>query len=107
MRSTRCAPSLSPRTNSSPASASATTAAPLAPSPPLRSGGFPLAGHVPVPPSPTDVDRCCHELFLSPRAQETDDNLLFVRERLLKSEADRAGLLDLYSQVRGGRRVPD
>jgi WD40 repeat protein len=46
------------------------------------------------------VDRLCEELFLSPRARERDDNLLFVRERILRSEADVANVLDLYSQVR-------
>src|SRR5439155_26654064 len=44
-------------------------------------------------------------LFLSTAAQEKDDNLLFVRERLLNSEVDRAGLLELYGQVRRGQRV--
>jgi WD40 repeat protein len=53
------------------------------------------------------VDRLCEELFLSPRARERDDNLLFVRERLLRSEADLASLLDLFGQVRRGRRVRD
>lgn len=50
------------------------------------------------------VDRLCEELFLSHNARERDDNLLFVRERLLRSEADQAALLDLYGQVRVGRR---
>src|SRR5262249_43814720 len=53
------------------------------------------------------VDRLCAELFLSTRAQERDDNLLFVRERLLRSRADLASLLDLYSRVRQGRPVRD
>src|SRR5947208_1933811 len=67
------------------------------------------------------VDRLCEGLFLSPTAQERDDNLLFVRERLLKSEAGylpegeaRAGVLDLYARVwrsggsaHGRARVPD
>jgi WD40 repeat protein len=53
------------------------------------------------------VDRLCEELFLSPRARERDDNLLFVRERLLRSESDLAGLLDLYAKVRSGQRVRD
>jgi WD40 repeat protein len=50
------------------------------------------------------VDRLCEELFLSNRARERDDNLLFVRDRLLRSEADRAALLDLYAQVRTHKR---
>ena len=36
-----------------------------------------------------EVDRLCDELFLSFRARERDDNLLFVRDRLLRSEAPR------------------
>jgi tetratricopeptide (TPR) repeat protein len=54
--------------------------------------------------SASGVDRLCDALFLSPRARERDDNLLFVRERILRSEGDRAGLLDLYSRVRRKRR---
>jgi WD40 repeat protein len=53
------------------------------------------------------VDRVCEELFLSNRAKERDDNLLFVRERILHSEADLAGLLELYKKVHRGRRVRD
>ncbi|HLK58836.1 MAG TPA: hypothetical protein VKU00_19845, partial [Chthonomonadaceae bacterium] len=52
-----------------------------------------------------DVDRLCEDLFLSPQARERDDNLIFVRERLLRSEEDRASLLDLYSRVRAGQRI--
>jgi WD40 repeat protein len=57
--------------------------------------------------TPESVDRSCEELFLSPRARERDDNLLFVRERLLRSEADTAALLELYSRVRRGKKVPN
>jgi tetratricopeptide (TPR) repeat protein len=46
------------------------------------------------------VDRTCEAMFLSTRARESDDNLLFVRERILRSEVDRASLLDLYAQIR-------
>lgn len=54
----------------------------------------------------TDVDGVCEELFLSHRARERDDNLLFVRERMLRSEVDLAGLLELYLlQLR--KHVPD
>ncbi len=55
----------------------------------------------------TGVDRLCNELFLTQRARETDDNLMFVRNRLLRSEVDLASLLDQYRQVRTGKRVPD
>ena len=57
--------------------------------------------------SPELVDRQCGELFLSASAQEQDDNLILVRERLLRSEADLASLLTLYGQVLKGKRVPD
>lgn len=54
-----------------------------------------------------DVDRICEELFFTRRASEQDDNLLFVRERMLRSEVDLAGLLTLYGQVRDGQRIVD
>ncbi|BDI31535.1 hypothetical protein CCAX7_35860 [Capsulimonas corticalis] len=56
---------------------------------------------------PGDVDKLCSDLFLTRTASEADDNLAFVRNRLLKSELDLAGLLNLYSQMRRGRRIPD
>jgi hypothetical protein len=59
------------------------------------------------PKGSAGVDRICEELFLSSRARERDDNLLFVRERLLRGEADRASLLDLYLRVRSHKRVRD
>jgi hypothetical protein len=53
------------------------------------------------------IDSICDRMFLSARAREQDDNLLFVRERLLRTEADLARLLGLYEQVLKGERVPD
>jgi WD40 repeat protein len=53
------------------------------------------------------VDAVCTALFFSHRAQERDDNLLFVRERMLRGEVDPASLLDLYRQVRKGKAVRD
>jgi len=53
------------------------------------------------------VDRLCEEMFFSPRAQERDDNLLFVRERMLRSEVELASLLSLYAQVHRRKRVRD
>ena len=57
--------------------------------------------------SAQQVDALCEEMFLSPRARERDDNLLFVRERLLRSDVDIAGLLDLYAHIRAGQRIAD
>jgi AAA domain-containing protein len=54
-----------------------------------------------------DVDRICNELFFSYQAQELDDNLLFVRDCLLRNETVKADLLTLYGKVRKGKRVAD
>ncbi|MGB6546048.1 MAG: tetratricopeptide repeat protein, partial [Candidatus Acidiferrales bacterium] len=53
------------------------------------------------------VDRVCEDLFLSARARERDDNLLFVRDRILRSETDHAALLMLYDRVRKHDRLRD
>jgi WD40 repeat protein len=53
------------------------------------------------------VDRLCKELFTSPRAQESDHNLLFVREQLLRGGPDPSSLLDLYAKVWKRRIVRD
>lgn len=53
---------------------------------------------------PAGVDRHCEQLFLSEGARERDDNLLFVRERVLRTEVDLASLLSLYKEVRARRR---
>lgn len=57
--------------------------------------------------TPAAIDRVCRELFLSSRARERDDNLLYVRERLLRSEVDRASLLDLYQRTLRRRHMRD
>jgi hypothetical protein len=54
-----------------------------------------------------DVDLACEAIFLSPEARERDDNLHFVRDRLLRSEQDRAALLDAYAKVLRRERVAD
>jgi tetratricopeptide (TPR) repeat protein len=54
-----------------------------------------------------DVDVACERVFLSPEARERDDNLHFVRDRLLRSEYDRAALLDVYARVCRGEKVQD
>jgi WD40 repeat protein/tetratricopeptide (TPR) repeat protein len=58
---------------------------------------------------PADVDRNCRELFLRPMAWSHDDHLKFISNLVLNSagprDEDRAAMLDLYEQVRRGRRV--
>ncbi|MBX7218658.1 MAG: SUMF1/EgtB/PvdO family nonheme iron enzyme [Blastocatellia bacterium] len=61
----------------------------------------------PVVSDTAGVDRLCEALFFTSRAREQDDNLLFVRERLLRNEGDLAGLLELYRQVRSEKGVKD
>ena len=53
------------------------------------------------------VDAVCAELFFSSRASQRDDNLIFVRERLLRNDDDVVGLLALYQRILRGKRVPD
>ena len=53
------------------------------------------------------IDLLCDDLFFSPRARERDDNLIFVRERILRGAADRVALLDLYRKVLGRKPVVD
>jgi hypothetical protein len=61
----------------------------------------------PLLPNPRTVDLLAEKLFLSRQARDRDDNLIFVRERLLRSEVDVAGLLYLYRRIHGGQLVPD
>ena len=53
------------------------------------------------------VDRLGEELFFTHRAKERDDNLLFVRDRLLRSETDVPSLLELYLKVLKREAVAD
>ena len=58
-------------------------------------------------PSAAEVDQLCDALFLSKSARESDDNLAFVRNRLLGKENDLAALLHMYQQIRRGKTVRD
>ena len=61
-------------------------------------------------PSPNPaaiVDPACETLFLAPRAREQDDNLLFVREKLLRNAQDLSAALQRYNQVRQGDEILD
>lgn len=51
------------------------------------------------------VDRACRRLFLEPGAQQRDDNLHFVQERLVAGDGDPAAYLELYSRIRAGRPI--
>jgi len=56
---------------------------------------------------PEHVDRLCETLFFSSRARDRDDNLLFVRERIVRTNKNLADLLRLYIQIRARKRVAD
>ena len=58
-------------------------------------------------PTRAEVDAVCSELFLSRRAQKTDDNLVFARSRLLYEENHRGALLDVYQRILDGRKIRD
>lgn len=53
------------------------------------------------------VDRVCEQTFLSGKARETDDNLLFVRDRMLRGSANTVDLLTTYLNVWTGRMEKD
>ena len=61
----------------------------------------------PLLPNHRTVDLLAETLFLSRQARDQDDNLIFVRERLLRSEVDVAGLLYLYRRIHNGQMVLD
>ncbi|HTL17652.1 MAG TPA: AAA-like domain-containing protein, partial [Patescibacteria group bacterium] len=61
----------------------------------------------PLLPNSRSVDLLADKLFLSRQARDRDDNLIFVRERILRSEVDVAGLLYLYRRIHSGQFVPD
>jgi len=52
-----------------------------------------------------EIDESIERMFFSKRAQEYDDNLIFVRERLLRSGEDVTALLNLYARVRKNKVV--
>jgi WD40 repeat protein len=56
--------------------------------------------------SPRDVDRISRQLFMTREASDSDNNLAFVRRRLVGG-ANREALLDLYAHVRRGDRVEE
>jgi hypothetical protein len=73
--------------------------------PKVEPGGEPAVP--PLLPNVRTVDLLAEGLFLSRQARERDDNLIFVRERLLRSEVDVAGLLYLYRRIHNGQLVAD
>jgi tetratricopeptide (TPR) repeat protein len=52
-----------------------------------------------------DVDAVCERLFLSHDARNTEYNMVFVRNRILRTEQDLAGVLELYKRVLRGDPV--
>jgi hypothetical protein len=57
--------------------------------------------------TPGGVDRVCEDIFLSNKARDRDDNLLFVRDRMLRGGANPVEMLSTYSSIWTGRMVKD
>ena len=57
--------------------------------------------------TPGGIDRVCDQLFLSTKARDRDDNLLFVRDRMLRGGSNPVELLTIYSNIRTGKLVKD
>lgn len=57
--------------------------------------------------STNGIDSLCNTLFLSRGARDSEDNLVFVRNRMLDSDEDTTGLLLLYSRIHKGKKVPN
>lgn len=53
------------------------------------------------------VDRLCERHFFELRKSMSDDNLMYVRGRILGTESDLHQLLALYRQVLAGKAIPD
>ena len=53
------------------------------------------------------VDAACNRLFFDQRSSETEDNLRFVADRLLKGGADPETVLELHSRLTAGKPVAD
>ena len=54
-----------------------------------------------------DIDKLTERIFLAKRALDSDDNLSFVQNRLLRSEFPLADVLDFYGKLRSGKRIKD
>lgn len=53
------------------------------------------------------IDEVCYNEFLSPEAQYRDDNLVFVRQRILRASIDLVGVFELYARIFAGEYVED
>ncbi len=54
-----------------------------------------------------DIDKIVASLFLDVRAKDSEDNLKFVSDRLLRATDDTDTVLARYSDILKGKRVPD
>jgi TolB-like protein/Tfp pilus assembly protein PilF len=56
---------------------------------------------------PSDVDALCEQMFFAGRAREEEDNLLFVRDRILRTEENLRDVLKLYGRIWNRELVGD
>ena len=67
-----------------------------------------VAGADSVPPDiEAWVDALCFQNLLSPEAQYRDENLSFVRMRILGAPTELVGLFDLYGRILAGEPIDD
>lgn len=57
--------------------------------------------------TPKEVDTACRDLFLVSTAREKEDNLIFVRDRMLRCAEDESAVLGVYRRVLSGKSVQD
>lgn len=53
------------------------------------------------------VDKLCEETFLAARAREQDDNLLFVRDMMIRNARDLGTVMERFSQIQSGDALLD
>lgn len=64
-------------------------------------------GEDPKARSASGVDRVCRDIFLSTKARDRDENLMFVRDRMLRSEITAVEMLSVYSNILAGHQIKD
>jgi TolB-like protein/Flp pilus assembly protein TadD len=66
-----------------------------------------VVGSNPQLQEPAQLDAICDQLFFGGRAREEEDNLLFVRDRILRTDQDLRAVLKLYNRIWEGAEVKD
>ncbi|MGO8672574.1 MAG: AAA-like domain-containing protein [Capsulimonadaceae bacterium] len=54
---------------------------------------------------PREIDRLCREMFLASHARTSEDNLIFVHNKLRGGAEDAATVITMYRKILAGKRV--